>query len=134
MLNELIALLARAVEMQRNGRVSDQPAGYRLDAEGVGRAVSYIHENYFRRMDLALLARVAGMSVNRFGKLFRWLEGTTPIDYLIEFRLHRAAELVAERRLTLTQIAAAVGFSSVHHYCHCHKRRFGVSPSGRTKK
>jgi AraC-like DNA-binding protein len=134
MLNEFIALLARAVEMQRAGENADLVSGYRVDAEGIARAVSYIHENYFRPMSLGTLARIAGMSVNRFGKLFRGMEETSPIDYLIEFRLRRAAELAAERRLTLTQIASAVGFSSVHHYSHCHKKRFGVPPSGRTKK
>jgi transcriptional regulator GlxA family with amidase domain len=38
-------------------------------------------------------------------------------------------EMREERNLTLTQIAAAVGFSSLQHFSSCYKQRMGVSPS-----
>jgi transcriptional regulator GlxA family with amidase domain len=125
----MISLLARSLETQPPLGESTHVAGYYIDREGVARAVNYIVQNYYHTIELKQLARVAGMSINRFSKVFRAVEGTTPIDYVINFRLRRAAELIAEQRLTLTQIAQAVGFNSIHHFSNCYKRRLGVPPS-----
>jgi AraC-like DNA-binding protein len=130
LLNHVIVLLARSIETRASRKELTHVAGYRVDREGVARAVNFIVENYYRPIDLSSLASVAGMSVNRFTKVFRAVEGTTPIDYLIDFRLKRATELMAEQRMTLTQIAEAVGFNSIHHFSNCYKRRLGASPSG----
>jgi AraC-like DNA-binding protein/quercetin dioxygenase-like cupin family protein len=130
LVNHMIFLLARHLESKSSRNELTHVAGYRVDREGVARAVNHIVENYYQPIDLKSLAGVAGMSVNRFSKVFRAVEGTTPIDYVIDFRLKRASELIAERRLTLTQIAEAVGFNSIHHFSNCYKRRLGTSPSG----
>jgi AraC-like DNA-binding protein len=129
-LNEMIALLARAVERRSDAASQDHAGRYRIDGEAVERALNYMHLNYFHRIDLEVLSKVAGMSVSRLTKVFRALEGTTPIDYLIEYRLKRATQMMEDGRLTLTQIAESVGFNSIHHFSSCYKKRLGVSPSG----
>ncbi len=129
LLNHLIVLLARSIETQADSGGSTRVAGYRIDREGVARGMNHIVQNYYQPIDLKLLARVAGMSVNRFSKVFQAIEGTTPIDFLIDYRLKRASELIATKTLKLTKIAEAVGFGSVHYFSRCYKQRLGVSPS-----
>jgi len=97
LLNHLIVLLARSIKTQADGSGPTRVAGYRIDREGVARGMNHIVQNYYQPIDLKLLARVAGMSVNRFSKVFRAIEGTTPINFLIDFRLKRASELIAGR-------------------------------------
>lgn len=128
LLSHLIALLARSVEIHAI-LPATRIAGYRSDPAGVEKAITYIQQNYYQPIDLARLARVSGMSVSRLAKLFRALEGTTPIDYLIDFRLQRASEMMAEGRFKLVQIAEAVGFRSIHYFSRCYKQRRGVPPS-----
>lgn len=128
-LNELIALLARAAERRAEARPQSHAGRYRIDSEAVERALHYIHENYFQPVDLRTLSEVAGMSVSRLTKVFRALEGTTPIDYLIDYRLKRASQMMEDGSRTLTQIAEAVGFNSIHHFSSCYKKRVGVPPS-----
>lgn len=129
LLDHMISLLTRAIETRTERRETTHVDGYRVDRDGVGRAVNYIVQNYYHPIYLKSLAGIAGMSVNRFSKIFRAVEGTTPIDYLIDFRLKRATELLAEQQMNLTQIAEAVGFNSVHHFSNCYKQRLGASPS-----
>jgi AraC-like DNA-binding protein len=131
LINQFILLLARALETSAALQQASRVAGYRVDTAGVEKALNFIHQNYFQSIDLKQLAGVAGMSVSRFSKLFSAVVGTTPIDYLIDFRLKRASEMIAEERFTLTQIAAAVGFSSIHHFSRCYKQRLGQPPSFR---
>ncbi len=126
LVSALVALAARA---QMSPPQLERVAGYRVETEGISKALNFIHENYFESIELKELARLSGMSVSRFSKLFTIVEGTTPIDYLIGFRLKKATDLITERDLALTQAAVTVGFSSLQHFSHCYKQRFGIAPS-----
>lgn len=129
LIDQFILLLARALETSAALQLASRVAGYRIDTAGVEKALNFIHQNYFRPIQLKELADIAGTSVSRFSKLFCAVIGTTPIDYLIDFRLKRASEMIAEKRFKLTQIASAVGFGSIHHFSRCYKQRMGQSPS-----
>jgi len=51
------------------------------------------------------------------------------MDYVIDVRLDRAAELLKEGRLTVSQIADRTGFASVHYFSRLFHRRRGVTPT-----
>ena len=122
LIDQFILLLARALETSATSQQASRVAGYRVDTAGVEKALNFIHQNYFHPVQLKQLAGIAGTSVSRFSKLFCAVIGTTAIDYLIDFRLKRASEMIAENRFNLTQIATAVGFSSIHHFSRCYKQ------------
>ena len=57
------------------------------------------------------------------------LTDTTPVAFIRSIRLHRAAALLQEGKLTVNEIAERTGFSSSSYFTKCFKKEFGVLPS-----
>ena len=54
----------------------------------------------------------------------------TPNDYLRKARLKRAAELLLDDRLNVSEVAYRVGFEDLSYFSKCFKAYFGIAPSG----
>ena len=80
-------------------------------------------------IDLATLAAESGYSRAHFLRTFRAATGQTPHRYLLDLRLDRARELIANKSMPLIDIAADCGFSSHGHLTTAFRSRFGVAPS-----
>jgi AraC family transcriptional regulator len=81
-----------------------------------------------RDISLEDIAAVAGMSVFHFAKSFRKATGRTPYGYVTEHRLRRARSLLHDHRLTIGQIAHAVGLSH-SRFATVFKRCMRMTPS-----
>jgi len=57
------------------------------------------------------------------------ITGNTPTDFVKNIRLKRAAELIIQGELTITEVAYKVGFSTPSHFSQSFKRMFGVVPT-----
>lgn len=71
------------------------------------------------------------MSMSR-GHLYRKIKGITtltPVDFLREYRLKRAYELLRDDNLNVNEVAYSVGFSSPSYFSKCFKKLFGVTPT-----
>ncbi len=68
------------------------------------------------------------MSRASFFRKIKSLTGVTPNQFILIYRLNRAAEMVRSREFRLNEIADLVGFSSQSHFSRCFKQHFGVSP------
>lgn len=79
-------------------------------------------------LQVADLARLAGLSVARFHSLFLAETGQTPMDYARSRRLHQAHELLLESSLAVGEIAARVGYASQSAFTAALVREFGVTP------
>lgn len=96
-----------------------------------GRAVQvalWIDEHAHEPIDLDAAARKAGLSEFHFLRLFTAVLGVTPKQYLIRARLRRAARLLAEAALPITDIAFDVGFGDLSNFVRTFHRAAGVSP------
>jgi AraC-like DNA-binding protein len=98
-------------------------------AEAVARLRRYIHFHFHEPLTVEHLAQQARLSPRRLTTVFREVCGRSPLDYVIEVRLDRAAELLREGRLTVSQVADRTGFASVHYFSRVFRRRRGLSPS-----
>jgi AraC-like DNA-binding protein len=80
--------------------------------------------------DLGLddLAAVAGCSTTHFSRAFKQSTGIAPFYWLAERRIDKAKELLADPRLSLAEIALAVGFSAQPHFTTAFKRATGTTP------
>lgn len=103
--------------------------GLAQHAEAIARLRRYIHFHFHEPLTVAELARQAQLSPRRFMTVFREVCGRSPLDYVIEVRLDRAAELLREGRLTISQVAERTGFASVHYFSRVFHQRRGVPPS-----
>lgn len=81
----------------------------------------------------ATLAELLGFSEVHFRKQFNQLYGTSPHRYIVELRIRRAKQLLADGFLSVSDIAEQCGFSSVYHFSRAFKNRAGLSPSDYSK-
>jgi AraC family transcriptional regulator len=95
----------------------------------VHRAVQHIHSHLDAPLDVAGLARTAGVGVTHFSATFRRMTGTTPHRYVLRARIERAQELLRMTGLSVAEIAAAVGFAGQSHFCTAFSRETGVTPT-----
>jgi AraC family transcriptional activator of mtrCDE len=114
-------------------RVTEEAAGSlpwlsALDDARLSRVIDEILEQPARPYTLESLADIAHMSRSTFARHFEQCFGRTPMDYLRDVRLRRAAQLLQLSALTLDGIAGKVGFASRSHLSHAFSEQFGCSP------
>jgi AraC-like DNA-binding protein len=93
------------------------------------RARDHIDRNYREPLDLAQIARVAGVSKYHFVRCFEATYGETPIRYLSRRRIERAQDLLRGANLTVTEICMGVGFSSLGSFSSRFTALVGESPT-----
>lgn len=74
------------------------------------------------------MATEAGMSINSLIANFARATGRTPAQYMLHQRLRRACWFLANRPLSVAEIAFATGFSSHAHMCASFRAKIGMSP------
>jgi AraC family transcriptional regulator len=112
------------------GRKQDAPRTTARDRRRVIEAALWIDENSHQAIDLDDAAAKAGLSPFHFLRLFRQALGVTPHQYLIRSRLRRAAQLLANSRRSITDIAFDVGFGDLSNFVRTFHRAAGTSPRG----
>lgn len=95
----------------------------------IGRALRRIHADYRQSVDVAMLAREAGMSVAAFHAHFKAVTRTTPIQYLKTTRLHKARLLMVQDGISAATAAHRVGYESPSQFSREFKRFFGRPPA-----
>ena len=89
----------------------------------------FLAQNLAHDVDLSTIARQASLSPYYFTRQFTAMVGMPPYRYLITLRIQRAAQLLRESDLTVTQILHRVGFHSPSHFTTTFRRHMGVSPT-----
>ena len=89
---------------------------------------AHIEQHAAYPLQVADLARVAGLSTARLHARFMAECGQTPMDYIRSRRLHKAVALLRETMLPIGDIASRVGYSSQSAFSAAVLRKFGSSP------
>ena len=97
--------------------------------DGMRRVAAQIRENPGRVPAVAALARNAGYSVDHFSRVFLKVTGQRPQDYIIQMRVERARQLLAESDLTIGMVAAALGFQDIFYFSRQFRQQTGQTPS-----
>ncbi len=90
-----------------------------------GWALDHLHE----RLDLARLARNAGVSPRTFARRFRAETATTPLQWVLRQRVLLARELLERTDLPIESVAHACGFSTAPHLRRHFTRATGTTPT-----
>ncbi len=77
---------------------------------------------------LDVLARKAGINRHKLTTGFRQLFGTTVYTALKHFRLEKAKQMLHSGNTTVSEVALAVGYSNISHFCTLFQKQFGVLP------
>ena len=95
----------------------------------VAEALCYISDHFAEPMLVGKAASHLGISRNYFFLLFKQSIGCSPLDYIIRFRLERAAELLKQTEYSVDVIAASCGYQEPAVFSRAFKKKYGKSPS-----
>ncbi len=95
--------------------------------------MQYIHDHYAEELTLEMIADSA--SVSKSGALHIFQSGiqTSPVAYLIRYRLARAAELLYTTRKSVSAIAEETGFASTGYFCRKFRQHYHMSANAYRK-
>ena len=115
-----------------NVKLSDKEKMQTVDEAAQKRVqlmIQYIHENYKHGLSLNEIASHIGVSKSTALHLFQRFLHTTPVNYLIEYRLQAASWLLKNTNKKVKTIAYESGFHNVDYFCRLFKSRYHVTPS-----
>ena len=134
----LVLRIRKLIELSRYHRVTQgmiDPAPSEivitsLDEKLIEKAIKYVEDNMSRtELSVEELSRELGMSrVHLYKKLLQ-ITGKTPIEFIRVIRLKRAAQLLRESQLHVSEVAFEVGFNNPKYFSRYFKDEFGVLPS-----
>jgi len=100
-----------------------------VDAEFLQRVVAIVEKNLADyEFDMETLARQMAVSRRQLFRKFKALAGCTPNVFIRDIRLKRAAKLLRESQMTVSEIIYAVGFSDPKYFRNIFRERFGLLP------
>lgn len=122
---------ARTVEVLAVIRAAAQGSGgaFSRIEDTMHRARRYLLSRADGTIDLQQLAARLGMSYSRFRSQFKEHTGMPPRQYHLQIRINKAQRLLIESDLTVSEIAAQLGFSSVYYFSRLFRKKTGTSPT-----
>jgi len=100
----------------------------------IGAALSAIHDRLSTPWTVESLAAAAGMSRSAFAPRFKELLGQTPLEYVTEWRMQKAMQLLQQRDKKLIEVARSVGYESDAAFSKAFKRVVGSNPGEYLKR
>lgn len=80
------------------------------------------------------LAAACGVSEVYFRRIFTNHLGTSPKQYIIDFRLKRAKQLLTENARSVREISEDCGFASPYHFARIFREHEGLTPTEYRRK
>lgn len=100
-----------------------------LSSASARRIQEFLHENFTRKMTVAELATIAGLSPYYFIRAFAKKFGQPPHQYVLALRLSFAEKLLGDNNLTIAEVAYLSGFSSQSHLTAVMRRHRHITPT-----
>ncbi|AGP33913.1 hypothetical protein BE04_47595 [Sorangium cellulosum] len=100
----------------------------------LGVALQRMHERPADPWTVEALARAAGVSRSAFAARFKAALGLAPLEYLTRWRMHRAADMLADEAASTAAVATAVGYDTDGAFVKAFKRHMGETPGAHRRK
>lgn len=106
-------------------RVGEQSSGMWLK-KAIDQVEKHLSDEHY---NVEQLSADLCMSRMTFYRKIQSVTGQKPTEFIRTIRLRRAAELLREKRMNITEVSYATGFSSVSYFSRCFRSMFGTSPT-----
>jgi AraC-like DNA-binding protein len=126
---DILAILYQKFLSKFNTESQQMSSSKTFGLERLNKALKYIEDNYQKDISLKEVSKVAGFSEYHFSRLFKNITETNFHDFVNEFRIRKAENLLATRDMSITQAALAAGFSSTSTFNRLFKELKGCAPS-----
>lgn len=104
------------------------------DAERIKAMLQYIHENYAEELNTSQIAASALISGSECLRCFRSTIGTTPIQYVKQYRIRRAAQLLSSTSEKVIDIGVQCGFQEMSYFAKTFREIMGCTPTEYRKR
>ncbi len=94
----------------------------------VREAIAYIEKNFQKDISVENIAAALNLNRSYFGKIFKLVTGKTPQQFLMNYRMVKAAEMLKLTQKTINEIGNAVGYANQMHFSRAFKKIYSISP------
>jgi two-component system, response regulator YesN len=91
-------------------------------------AKKYVKQNYYKDMDMAVVANTVSVNYTYFSKIFKEETGKTFSEYLIETRMEEAKRLLKDSSKKVYEISCKVGYENSKHFIRAFKKYYEATP------
>lgn len=131
---ELVAAIDRVLRREQQASASTLHDALHLQkgdkSKYVLEATNYIAEHYAEsNISITTIARELGVSEGHLSHVFKKETNYTVVNYLTQYRIHIAMELLRDCRCKVYEVAERVGYRDVAYFGSTFKKLVGVSPS-----
>jgi AraC-like DNA-binding protein len=118
-------------------REASAPTGAKLrtfnaihsENEIIRQAQQYISTHVRQKLSVPLVAKQVDVSPSYLTALFHKNLQISPGEYIRRTKLQESKQMIREDNLNFTEIAAALQYSTVHHFSRQFKEKFGITPT-----
>ena len=124
----LLVLLMRQAESPAEAKLQTSNSIH-SENEIIRRAQIYVSTHVREKMTVPSLARQVDVSPSYLTALFHKNLQISPGEYIRRIKLQESKQMIRENNLNFTEIAAALQYSTVHHFSRQFKEKFGITPT-----
>jgi signal transduction histidine kinase/CheY-like chemotaxis protein/ligand-binding sensor domain-containing protein/AraC-like DNA-binding protein len=100
------------------------------DSAFLKRIVSFMEENMSNsELTVDQLVSVVGMGRTVFFNKLKGLLGISPIEFIKETRIKRAAQLLDSGQFNVSEVSFQIGMNDARYFSKCFKQKYGMTPS-----
>lgn len=90
--------------------------------------LDYISENYMNPITIDELADSVNLSKHYFMRFFKKYMGMTCIEYINDYRLNVATNLLITTSMQITEISASIGITNLSYFNRIFKKKYNMTP------
>lgn len=90
--------------------------------------LNYVKENYAEEISIGEMADIAGFSESHFMRFFKNAMGKTFTNYLNDYRLEKATDLLTSTTMPILNVASECGYNNLSYFNRSFKEKYGVTP------
>lgn len=91
-------------------------------------AISFVEQNYAQPITVEDMAARCNLERSYFGKIFKETMGQSPQNFLIRYRMSKAAQLLSTTDFPIGDISVQTGYPNQLHFSRAFKNVYGISP------
>ena len=130
----LLSLLTQLLIHLQRQEETPTPVSANLPMAGsenqiIQRAQQYIAAHVREKLSVPGIAKGIDVSASYLTALFQKHLQISPGEYIRRIKLQESKQMIREGNLNMTQIAAMLQYSTIHHFSRQFKEKFGITPS-----
>ena len=119
---------AKSILSEINSMLVDEYDNYKSKSK-IQSAIVYIHENYKKDLNMAVVSNHISMNYSLFSSAFKQYTNQNFVEYLKSIRMKEAKKILEQTDKKIIEISQMVGYNNEKHFMKIFRKTFGVTPS-----